>query len=1047
MKRPPKRRAFALAAAVAAALVSSTLSLPAQAATVEEAPTTVLFSNFEQGRIAPWSAYGSGVAVAAYNAVRLSHETSLRVTGRTASSHGVGTPIGTLLRAGERYTASVWARLDAGASPSRMRIDVVEDGGAVVPVATAQTVTADGWTRLSGDYIRAGAVTGGTLVIAAEDPTVTFLLDDPLITAYRAGGTVIDGTAPLKDALPFPIGAATYQRFTTGQPGDVLTRHFNQVTPENYMKPEAWYTADKSFVAANPEADALMDWARRTDGRVYGHVLVWHSQVPAWFFRTDAGVALTSSADDQQILRERMRAHIYGVAGYFADKYGPFGSAGNPLTAFDVVNEVIADSAATASNGMRTSNWYNILGETFVDDAFRFADEAFNDVYADPAATRPVKLFINEYGTEGGDGASTKLRRYHDLVERLLQRGVPVDGVGHQFHVSLSTPVANLDTALTAFETMPVVQAVTEFDVATGYPATERLLVRQGAFVKRAFDIFRQHDRVKDLYSVTVWGLADLGSWRYYEGAPLLFDDYYNAKWAYVGARGGEIPAEPKAMNVYGGDVALDHRATSSPVWAQLAPTALADGTSFALRWSADHLTVKVVSADRTPEAADGIDVTLDGRVYTYGRDGSGDVEGVRKETATGWEAVLRIPASALASGGTPKFNIVVTDGGAAHGWNPGGIDGDLALLDDLQSVDVLKAPSAPAIDGVVDELWEPANAVSTDKAVTGTGTATARVRTLWSGDGDTLFVLAEVADPVIDTSASAAHEKDSVELFVDLGNRKAGAYTSDDMQLRINAAGAESFGSGDAAAQAARVDSAVTVVGGGYVVEAAIALLGKGGPGATIGFEAQVNDANGGRRVGVRNWADSSGASWNNTTRWGVARLVEQTETADAAIVPAAPSVEAGSTVDVTVSGFTTGDVVDVWLEPAPAPGERASVAAAAAIAGPTANSGGLLGSVAIGDDGSGAATLTVPQATLAGDYLLEARLGDTTAATASLAVVAPAAGGVPGAVGTDTAATASGDLAATGSTSAAGYAVAALVGLALLVAGGIVLRRRRAI
>ncbi len=55
---------------------------------------------------------------------------------------------------------------------------------------------------------------------------------------------------------------------------------------------------------------------------------------------------------------------------------------------------------------MRTSTWFNTLGEQFVDQAFRDADEAFNDVYAaPPGSDRPVKLFINDYGTEGGDAA------------------------------------------------------------------------------------------------------------------------------------------------------------------------------------------------------------------------------------------------------------------------------------------------------------------------------------------------------------------------------------------------------------------------------------------------------------------------------------------------------------------------------------------------------------------------------------------------------------------------------------------------------------------
>ena len=54
-----------------------------------------------------------------------------------------------------------------------------------------------------------------------------------------------------------------------------------------------------------------MDFAQDNDLRVYGHVLVWHSQTPAWFFQDDAGEPLTNSAADQQILRDRLRTHIF----------------------------------------------------------------------------------------------------------------------------------------------------------------------------------------------------------------------------------------------------------------------------------------------------------------------------------------------------------------------------------------------------------------------------------------------------------------------------------------------------------------------------------------------------------------------------------------------------------------------------------------------------------------------------------------------------------------------------------------------------------------
>ena len=51
-------------------------------------------------------------------------------------------------------------------------------------------------------------------------------------------------------------------------------------------------------------------------------------------------------------------------------------------------------------------------GEEFIDLAFRYADEAFNQTYAAAGADRPVTLFINDYNTEQGG----KQDRYVALV-------------------------------------------------------------------------------------------------------------------------------------------------------------------------------------------------------------------------------------------------------------------------------------------------------------------------------------------------------------------------------------------------------------------------------------------------------------------------------------------------------------------------------------------------------------------------------------------------------------------------------------------------------
>jgi endo-1,4-beta-xylanase len=243
---------------------------------------------------------------------------------------------------------------------------------------------------------------------------------------------------------------------------------------------------------------------------------------------------------------------------------------------------------------------------------------------------------------------------------------------------------------------------------------------------------------------------------------------------------------------------------------------------------------------------------------------GDGGADAVATEREGGYDVVVHLPA-ALEEGATPALDTRVTSGNTTTGWNTPGALGTLTLVEELSYLEVPEAAQAPVVDGVVDDVWGSANEVSTTKEVEGSGGAVATVRTLWHGN--TLFVLADVADPVVDVSGSDPWIQDSVEIYVDGGNAKNGGYRADDTQIRVSAQNAVSFGTGDEAAQRARLTSATSLTGGGYRVEAAIDLLSYGGPGTFHGLD--------GARTAVRNWADPTGAGYQSTARWGVGRLV----------------------------------------------------------------------------------------------------------------------------------------------------------------------------
>jgi len=859
--------AVAAATAVTAALG---LAAPAGAATT----TTISSVGFEDGSTGPWGPRG-GVTLTVTGAEAHVGTKALAVTGRTANWQGLSANSAGLLTEGSVYQISAWVKLPAGATETTginftAEQTPVSGSNTYTRIGNAVDTTAAGWVQIGGTYTMPSAMSSVNIYIEAAavgDLQPSFLVDDIVIT------TESDVTPPgvedltgLKETADFPVGVAIDSRETTGTASDLLLRHFDQVTPENFMKPEAWYDANGDFVTENAEADALMDFAQQHDLRVYGHVLAWHGQTPAWFFQDDAGQPLAADDAGRAVLRDRLRTHIFDVAQYLSDRYGLFGSSTNPLRAFDVVNEVVSDGGEYA-DGLRRSEWYRVLGEDFIDLAFTYAEEAFNQTFAAPTADRPIALFINDYNTEQGG----KQQRYHALVSRLIARGVPVDGVGHQFHVSLAMPVSALDAALTAFDDLPVKQAVTEFDVSAGTPLTQAKLVDQGYYYRDAFRVFRAH--ADDLFSVTVWGLTDGRSWRNDEGAPLLFNDSFHAKPAYFGAVDAELPVPQRAANVFGGDVPLDAAATSSPEWQRLPLHDLQGTASFQLRWAADHLTVYASVDDAAADAADGVELALGDAVYRVARDGTGDAPAVVTERDGGYDVVAQLPLTAAAAGDTLAFDLRVATGTSTVAWNGPGTLGTLTLVKPVSFVEVVQADAAPVVDGVVDAAWADARVVTTGKAVSGTGGAIATVRTLWSGS--TLYVLARVADPTVDVSGSDPWIQDSVEVYVDPGNAKNGSYRPVDSQIRVSAANAVSFGTGDEAFQRGRVTSATALADGGYVVELAVDLGEAAGLGTFHGLDFQVNDASGGQRTAISNWADPTGAGYQSTARWGVGRFV----------------------------------------------------------------------------------------------------------------------------------------------------------------------------
>ena len=178
----------------------------------------------------------------------------------------------------------------------------------------------------------------------------------------------------------------------------------------------------------------------------------------------------------------------------------------------------------------------------------------------------------------------------------------------------------------------------------------------------------------------------------------------------------------------------------------------------------------------------------------------------------------------------------------------------------------------SPSLDAA-DPLWQTAAVIPVNQYLMAWQGAQGTARALW--DEQYLYVLMAVANAELDKTNPLPHEQDSVEIFIDEGNHKAGYLQEDDGQYRVNFDNEASF---NPASIEAGFESLAVVSGSSYTVTAKIPWKTiKPQEGAVIGFDLQVNGASArGMRQSVAVWNDTSGNSWQDPSLYGLLRLVK---------------------------------------------------------------------------------------------------------------------------------------------------------------------------
>ena len=325
----------------------------------------------------------------------------------------------------------------------------------------------------------------------------------------------------LKDAYKdyFTIGVAVNMR-NLADPAQtaIIKKEYNSVTAENDMKPISVHPAEGVWHWG--AADSIANFCRQNGIKLRGHCLCWHSQFCDWMLKDKDGKPVT-----KEVFYERLREHIITVVRRYKDV----------VYCWDVVNEAMADNArgwrGQAPNPYRQSQLYQLCGDEFIAKAFTFAREA------DPN----VQLFYNDYNAADPG----KRDRIFNMVKKMKDAGVPIDGIGMQGHYNIYGPsMEDVDAAITKYATIVDHIHFTELDLRVNTEMGGQLqFSREGVQIRpyintlqehqyaSLFKVFRKHKDVID--NVTFWNVSDRDSWLGTNNYPLLFDRDLKKKRAY----------------------------------------------------------------------------------------------------------------------------------------------------------------------------------------------------------------------------------------------------------------------------------------------------------------------------------------------------------------------------------------------------------------------------------------------------------------------------------------------------------------------------------
>ena len=386
----------------------------------------------------------------------------------------------------------------------------------------------------------------------------------------------------LRDAVRENLGgfvgcAVTGSEVDDPKVWDIVTTHFEAVTLGNELKPDALFgyslgtnpgleevdlngekiTVPKmDYSRAERILDKILKWNEENPEKklmVRGHVLVWHSQTPEWFFHEDYDKS--KPYVDKDTMNKRLEWYIKTVLTHFTGEGSKYEGL---FYGWDVVNEAISDATGTyrsdAENpneslnedrhGNNSSWWHVYESNEFIINAFR---------YANKYAPAELELYYNDYN-------ECSMNKRNGIIELLravkAEEGAPGEGtrisaMGMQGHYGMSSPSdTEIYTSIKEYGKEVGKVQITELDISASddYDGSDKMKEAEYEKLRKRYNLIYYQiksanlEEYVDFEGITFWGTVDHYSWPQSRSnvgggnttglpqCPLLFDENYEPK-------------------------------------------------------------------------------------------------------------------------------------------------------------------------------------------------------------------------------------------------------------------------------------------------------------------------------------------------------------------------------------------------------------------------------------------------------------------------------------------------------------------------------------